>query len=436
MERKAGKMKEKVAHNFGLKVLSVGLAALLWLVVINSQDPMETVTFDDIPVTIINEQALVAKDKIPEVVEGDSISVVVEARRSICDKLTKGDIVAIADFEKISVTDAVPIDVSVNGYSERDVAIVRGLNQVMKLRLEDSISKDFRVKISTTGQAKDGYVIGDMVASPNMIRLTGSSTQISKIKEVVLMVDVENASVDSQRKGVPVIYDLNGEVVNSSKVAMSASEVEVTIPVLKTKTVRIVVTPEGEPAPGFEVDTVSYQPDMVTVAGTPSDLLLLGTTLRARCDVSDCDDVVEENIDIASLWQESLDSLRLVDEDKLAVTITMKPYEEKVLDFPVSAVELQNLSEEYQAEILGLSVTQIHILGKEAGMKELNLQKLAPYIDLSEICATGTYTLLICLENDDGLILKDVLTAVVEISDRSVPVGTDMEGEASSGTDE
>jgi len=436
MERKAGKMKEKVAHNFGLKVLSVGLAALLWLVVINSQDPMETVTFDDIPVTIINEQALVAKDKIPEVVEGDSISVVVEARRSICDKLTKGDIVAIADFEKISVTDAVPIDVSVNGYSERDVAIVRGLNQVMKLRLEDSISKDFRVKISTTGQAKDGYVIGDMVASPNMIRLTGSSTQISKIKEVVLMVDVENASVDSQRKGVPVIYDLNGEVVNSSKVAMSASEVEVTIPVLKTKTVRIVVTPEGEPAPGFEVDTVSYQPDMVTVAGTPSDLLLLGTTLRARCDVSDCDDVVEENIDIASLWQESLDSLRLVDEDKLAVTITMKPYEEKVLDFPVSAVELQNLSEEYQAEILGLSVTQIHILGKEAGMKELNLQKLAPYIDLSEICATGTYTLLICLENDDGLILKDVLTAVEEISDRSVPVGTDMEGEASSGTDE
>lgn len=436
MERKAGKMKEKVAHNFGLKVLSVGLAALLWLVVINSQDPMETVTFDDIPVTIINEQALVAKDKIPEVVEGDSISVVVEARRSICDKLTKGDIVAIADFEKISVTDAVPIDVSVNGYSERDVAIVRGLNQVMKLRLEDSISKDFRVKISTTGQAKDGYVIGDMVASPNMIRLTGSSTQISKIKEVVLMVDVENASVDSQRKGVPVIYDLNGEVVNSSKVAMSASEVEVTIPVLKTKTVRIVVTPEGEPAPGFEVDTVSYQPDMVTVAGTPSDLLLLGTTLKARCDVSDCDDVVEENIDIASLWQESLDSLRLVDEDKLAVTITMKPYEEKVLDFPVSAVELQNLSEEYQAEILGLSVTQIHILGKEAGMKELNLQKLAPYIDLSEICATGTYTLLICLENDDGLILKDVLTAVVEISDRSVPVGTDMEGEASSGTDE
>ena len=85
-------MKERVTHNLGLKVLSLALAALVWVVVINSQDPVETVMFEDIPVTIINENALIAKDKIPEVVEGDSVYVVVEARRSICEKLTKADI--------------------------------------------------------------------------------------------------------------------------------------------------------------------------------------------------------------------------------------------------------------------------------------------------------------------------------------------------------
>ena len=176
-------MKEKVTHNLGLKLLSIALASLLWLVVINSQDPVETRTFEDLPVTVINESALAAKDKIPEIVEGDTISVVVEARRSICEKLTKADIVAVADFEKISVTDAVPIEVSVNGYSERDVEIIRGMNQVMKLRLENTQTRDFRVKISTTGNAKEGYVIGDMVASPNMITLTGSSTRLVKLKK-------------------------------------------------------------------------------------------------------------------------------------------------------------------------------------------------------------------------------------------------------------
>ena len=414
-------MKEKVTHNFGLKLLSVALASLLWLVVINSQDPVETATFEDIPVTIINESALAAKDKIPEVVEGDTISVVVEARRSICEKLTKADIIAVADFEKISVTDAVPIDVSVNGYSERDVEIVRGMNQVMKLRLEDSITKNFRVKISTTGQAADGYVIGDMEASPNMIALTGSSTQISKIKEVVLMIDVDKISMDSQATGVPIIYDMNGEVVNSSKVSMSATEVAVTIPVLKTKTVKIMVTTVGEPATGFEVDTVSYQPDMVTVAGALSDLVLLGSTINAYCDVTNQDAVVEENINISSLWDESLETLRMVDEDKLAITVTMKPYEEKVFELTPASVELRGTSELLQYKIISLGTSQVHVSGKKASLKDINLQKLSPYIDVSEINSVDVFVLPIRLENLGDLILKDVLNAVVEVTYPPVP---------------
>lgn len=420
-------MKEKVSHNFGLKVLSVALAALLWLVVINSQDPVETVTFEDVPVTIINEDALIAKDKIPEVVEGDTVSVVVEARRSICDKLTKADIIAVADFEKISVTDAVPIDVTVSGYAEREAEIIRGMNQVMKLRLEDSISKDFRVKISTTGHAADGYVIGDMVASPNMITLTGSSTQISKVKEVVLMIDVDKISSDSNAVGVPVIYDMNGDVVNSSKVTMSTKEVAVSIPVLKTKTVKIEVTTTGEPAPGYEVGTISYQPEFVTVAGVPTELVLLGSSLKAYCDVTDQNGVVEENIDIAGLWNESLESLRLVDEDKLAVTVTMKKFEEKLLELTPEDVELRGLADEFTGSIAMLHATRIQVRGSAASMTDVSVQSLAPYIDLSNIEVPGCYRMSVCLENQGDLILDSILTAMVEIEYRPQPEEPDSQ---------
>jgi len=415
MERKAGKMKEKLIHNLGLKLLSVGLAALLWLVVINSQDPVETKTFEDIPVTIINESSLAAKDKIPEVVEGDTVSVVVEARRSVFETLTGDDIIAVADFEKISVTDAVPIDISVAGYSEREVEIVRGMNQVMKLRLEDAMTKDFRVKISTTGQTRAGYVIGDMVASPNMISLTGSSTQISKIKEVVLVVDIEGMSKESQTTGIPVVYDKNGDIVNSTKVSMSSKEVTVTIPVLKTKAFRVSVSTIGEPAPGYEISSVSYQPDFVTIAGNLSDLILLGSTLQAYCDITDQSGTVEENIEISSLWDESLESLRVVDEDKLAVTITMKPYEEKEFELVPEKIELRDLHNGLTGSVGLLSTTKVHVAGKEEEIKELTLEMLAPYIDMSAYTMPGSYTCPICLENLGDLIFQDVLFAVVEV---------------------
>lgn len=411
-------MKERVSHNFGLKVLSVALAALLWLVVINSQDPIETATFEDIPVTIINEDALTAKDKIPEIVEGDMVDVVVEARRSICEKLTKADIVAVADFEKISVTDAVPIDVSVQGYSEREAEIIRGMNQVMKLRLEDSISKDFRVKISTTGQTADGYVIGDMEASPNMITLTGSSTQIGKVKEVVLMVDVEGVSSESYAVGTPIIYDMNGDVVDSSKVTMGTKEVSVTIPVLKTKTVRIEVVTLGEPAMGYEVGNVLFQPEAVTVAGKPTDLVLLGSTLTAKVDVTEQNGAVEETFDIASLWDESLDSLRPVDEDKLAVTVTMKKYEQKTFELAPEDIELRGLPEEFTGSIGMLHATRMQVRGKEASMANVTIQSLAPYIDLSGITVPGSYRMHISLENQGDLILDSVLTAMVDVEYR------------------
>lgn len=415
MENKTEKIKEKITHNLGWKLLSIVLAALLWLVVINAEDPMETRTFEDIPVTIINEAALTAKDKIPEIVEGDTVSVVVEARRSVCEKLTKADIIAVADFEKISVTDAVPIEVSVDGHSERDVEIIRGMNQMMKLRLEDSVSKDFRVKISTTGHTADGYVIGDMVASPNMITLVGSSTQISRVKEVVLVVDVDRLSSDSRAIGVPIIYDNNGDIVNSSKVTMSTKEVAVTIPVLKTKTVKIEVECYGDPVEGYEVGTVSYQPDMVTVAGTPEDLRLLGSSLYAYCDITGQNEVVEENIVISSLWDETLDSLRLVDEDKLAITVSLKPYEEKVFELTPEDVELRGLRDEFTANIEMLYYTQVNVRGAEAVLKNTTLQSLAPYIDLSNISVPGIYTLNISLQNMEDLFMDDVLLAVVNV---------------------
>lgn len=420
------KLTKKLTNNIGLKLLSLLIASLLWVSVINSQDPVETVTFHDVPVTVINEDSLAAKDKIPEILEGDTITVVVEARRSICDKLTKNDIIATADFEKISLTDAVPIEVSVNGYSDHEAEIVRGMNQMMKLSLEDSVSKEFRVKIATSGEPASGYVTGSMVASPNMITLTGSSTQISNIKEVVLVVDITGISGESQISGVPIVYDMDGEVVSSSKVTMSATNVRVNIPVLKTKAVRITVHTTGEPATGYEVASVSYEPDSVTVAGTTTDLLFLGSEIRVYCDITGADSVVEKNYDIASLWREELSSLKLVDDEELAVTVTLKELEEKVLEITNNSVEIRGLGEGLKAEIMTLTQNQIRIRGNQVKLKETTLAKLAPYIDLSGYEETGIYEVVIYFKDLSGLLMQDIVKAEVRISAAEPETGGSM----------
>lgn len=408
-------MKEKLTSNIGLKLLSLFLATFLWLAVINSQDPIETVTFTNIPVTIINEDVLTEKDKIPEIVEGDKITVVVEARRKICDNLTKDNIVAIADFEKVSLTDAVPIEVSVVGYADREVEIVRGMNQMMKLRLEDSISKDFRVKLSTVGEPESGYVIGDMVASPNMIRLTGSQTQINRIEEVVLLVNVDGMSKDSKLTGVPVIYDINGEAVNLSKVEMNAEIVEVKIPILQTKTVKVYVETVGKPAEGYEIKNISYQPQTVTIAGTARDLLHLGSAVRFYCDINGMSDTIEENVDISSLWNPSLESLRIVDEEELAVTIEFKEHNETSFEISKEDIAIKYVPIGMGVKIKSLTSDEVIVKGEEARLKRLTLKALAPYINLSGYTTSGTYTIKVEFQNMSDFVLKNEILAEIEV---------------------
>lgn len=410
-------MKEKLMHNTGLKLLSVGLAFLFWVGVINSQDPVTTVKFDDIPVTTINEDALTAKDKIPEIVEGDTVDVVIEARRSVCDALSEKDILAVADFSKISVTDAVPIEVTVQGYSDRDVDIVRGTNQVMTLRLEDYVSRDVRLKIVTTGTPTEGYVVGDTVSSPNMITVSGSSTQVGKIKEIIVVVNVDGISSEHQVTAVPVVYDGNGDVVGSARISLSSETVTVRVPVLKTKTMNLRVTTQGTVADGYELSNISYQPQSVVVAGTEEDLKELGSTLFASVDVTGRSGTIEDNIDIRSLWDSALTSVRLVEEDDLlAVTIQITEHEEKVLELSESSILQNGLQKGLEVTGITLSGRQVRVKGSKARLNYINIERLAPYIDLSGCETAGIYELPVQFRLVSGITVQNELRATVEIA--------------------
>ena len=45
-------MKKSLTNNIGLKLLAFLFAFMLWLLVVNIDDPVDTKTFDSIPVTI------------------------------------------------------------------------------------------------------------------------------------------------------------------------------------------------------------------------------------------------------------------------------------------------------------------------------------------------------------------------------------------------
>jgi hypothetical protein len=147
-------MKERLTRNAGLKILSLLVAFLVWVVILNVDDPVIPKTFRDIPVTTINENALVQKDKVYEVVSGDTVDVQVKAKRSVMETLDNTDFQAVADLSKLSIVYAVPINVSVPGYGDR-VEIGKE-NYTMQVSLEDLQEKQLKINVVTSGTVAEG----------------------------------------------------------------------------------------------------------------------------------------------------------------------------------------------------------------------------------------------------------------------------------------
>ena len=392
-------MKKRLMNNFGLKLLSLGIAIVFWFVIINSQDPMEKKTFKDVPVKMLNEEKVLEREKVLEVLSGDTVDVVVEGRRSVLEQLTESDIEATADLSEVSFMDTVLIKATVPEHA--DVTVLNNGENVMKLLFDDYVTRKFSFKVNTVGEPTTGYFVGDALPSPNIIQISGAKSVLDKVKEVALQVDVSGRSVDFVTTAVPVVYDMNGDEISPSKLSLQTETeaVTVNVPILSSKEMRIRVTTVGETPDGFEIlpSNVAFQPESVRVAGTKEDLEKLGYYFEVEVDVTGQTGTIERNIQISSMLDDTLTSLRVVDNPVVAVIVQVTPYVERKLDIPVSEIDVRNLPNGFSAEIVRPETISVLLRCKSARAPLMTVEHLNPYVDLAG-CTEGTYILSLGME--------------------------------------
>ena len=82
-------MKQKLTHNLNLKVLAVLFSIIIWVIVVNIDDPVKNVQFDNVPIQVINESELTKENKVYEIKPGQEVvDVTVSGRRSVIDLST------------------------------------------------------------------------------------------------------------------------------------------------------------------------------------------------------------------------------------------------------------------------------------------------------------------------------------------------------------
>lgn len=418
-----------LSKNLGFKILAVAFAFTLWLTVYNLEDPTKTKQLT-INVNIENKEAIDNMGKYYEVIEGTNrVSFSVIAARSILDKLDESDFVAVADMDKLSVSEdgtigTAPIDIACIASNVNHNSLqLKSSSKELKVAMEDLMTKQFVVSPKSIGEVADGYALGGVsVTAPNVLTVAGPKSIVQEITSAVANVNVDGIS-DSWAtfRVTPVLYDEEGNEIDTTRLTLSNETVNVAAEILNVKAVSVAITPTGKPAKGYTLTSITTNPETVLLKGDRSLLNAINSIeIPGRLlSVKGAEEDVTVSIDVAEYIP---DGVELVNGENSTVEITANigKIKDKVFSVETENIVVTGLATQWKLDFAHSSVA-VTISGLEEDINELSKTTLQGSIDVTGL-PVGMHMVELVLDLDDSKYDHKTIQVMITITDPNADV--------------
>ena len=429
--------KRKLTDNLSLKIMSVAIAIVVWLIVVNIDNPVGTNYYTITDVELINKEYVESSDTIGKMCmpeeNQDSVKVAITASKKVRDRIRLSDITAVADLQQAVSLDTDPVMVPItvtclaSGVLPSDIKVTP---QNLTVNLDEKETQEFVVNVSK-GDTKPGkdYEVGSLTASPEKIRITGPKTLVNKIDKVNATIALDGNIEDYTQEVNLTIYDKNQEALSESEMNSlrieNNAKVVVTAKLWKIRTgVKIAAGYVGTPAGGYQVGSVKTVPDTISVAGNTEGLESLSendnmiTIPADRIDISGESKDVERKISLKNLLPDNVKLTSDSSED-VWVTVSILPVGSQEFNLPTKNIEVKNKPDNLQVTFETAQIA-LRIKSESEDLEDLNINEdVKAEIDLKDKEA-GNYKVPVKLSLPDGYeMVEDVYTEVV-ISPASV----------------
>lgn len=412
-------MKKKLTKNLALKLLSLALAAFLWAVVVNLDDPVTSVQFSNVPVEVLHTEVVTSKGKTYQIEdETDTVRVTVKAKRSVLHNLSVSDIKAYADMKEMSFGSQVPIEVSIPGV-EYTEAYSNPRN--LQVTIEDEAQNTFPITPTTTGSVRDGYVLGEIKADPEKVRVNGPKSIIERIDKVVAEVDVTGLAEDTVLQSKLVFYDADGKTIDTTLLTLqdlkSENDVRVQVEVRNTKRLKLNFgTSQITAANGYLFTGIEIEPSEVQVSGSSGvlknlDEIDIPASALNKQNLSSKEEVV---VDITPYLPEGVE---LIDKNAGAVVVTIGIEEEgsRTLEIPTGSIAVNNLQDGLKYSYISGNNLEIKVQGDQTLLDSLELGEGSLTINLVTYKEPGDYDVPVEVKLPEGCSLAENVVIKVRL---------------------
>lgn len=267
-------------RNLGYKLLSVGIAILLYVVADNQQSPRTTREVFIEPTVVGLPPNLVVK----EPPKGRAVTVVGPA--PVLDALRAQSIKAFVDLAgaapgrvRLPITFTFPSGVRPRedqpGYGDAE------------LTLERKATHSYWVEVLGATNPPAGYQYKDPVSAPRTVRVSGREVDMKQVARVVAGLEPSEAPGGAIDREVSLVAeDTDKQIVEGVEIVPPTVRVLVGLKDAPDKrSVLLSLVPGGAPAPGFRLEKYTFVPSSLDLVG-PRALMAGRSSLEVRVDVS------------------------------------------------------------------------------------------------------------------------------------------------------
>lgn len=342
-------MKERLISNLGLKILSLFLAFIIWLVVVNVSNPLVN-RRREVTLEIENSEVLTAAKRAYEISGKSTVTVSFDIHTRDEYKIQLSDFRAYIDLSELyDVTGSVPVKVEVlkNDDIYYNVSAKPGVVRVMTEELQ---TKPFDLRANIQGKAADGYHVDGVALSPDTVTVEGPISQVGHISYVGVQIHVDGLTSDTEGNTGLVFYDANGNALDvDERVRTNVDEtgIDYTIYINKAKEVPLEYSVSGNVAQGYRFIGAESPKDTVQVTGDRSALVSLDriTIPASLLDINGATQDRVVTVDIRELLPDGIE-LAASEEPMVEIRLQVEPLVTKTFELTERDIDMTGQNED------------------------------------------------------------------------------------------
>lgn len=373
-------VREYLTREVALRFLaSLALAFILWALVTMREDPETNRAFADVPVQQVSlDDSLVILDEI------DPVRVELSGPRSDVNPIESEDVEASVDFSDVSEPGVYELPISLSlppGVWHSDVN-----PPTASVEVERSTSRPFPLTSTVLDLDENSLRTVTVYPDEEQVTVTGPAPLIDAIAQVVLPVEVSGGTQTYDDIFVPEARDKDGNVIEG--VSIEPATVTATVRVsARGKSVAVLASITGSPAPGYEVAERTINPQFVTVDGDEDALDSIVALTTEPIDVSGADSSFNRTVQVAGL-PAGVQILQPANgQVEVLVQITQRGVRQSL---PSQQVTIVGVGDGLAASVTPEEIT-IDVVAPEEALAELDGSTLQVVVDATGLAA-GTYS--------------------------------------------